>query len=316
MEKGMINGNTIEIAPQRVLLLVDYSNILYRSYFSSTFGIEIRPWLPILRYLDMMRTCVQRVRQRYNGAEVEVIFAGESRKPLRRTQIDPSYKSHRKPTQDIVFKNFRQVMSGIVEDCGWKIFSCDGAEADDVIASIASQMHKRGSCDCETPCPVCICGSRDQKIPTVVFTNDRDLRQLLSIPSVVIFQHPGAFYTIESFRKEYDITPDQFAAYKALVGDKSDNIKGVEGWGPVKSKRHILKGDWIDVLESEQLDDAYMDALELVSLDFELKVPYFGQKFIKNRDFSSKNDLLRLYSDEKVLDEVLLGINRLEEVCI
>lgn len=291
----------------KVLLLVDYSNVLYRAYFSSVFGIEVRPWLPVLRYIDMMRTCIQRIQHRYEkqagdeGVKVEVIFAGESRKPLRRTEIDPSYKSQRRPTQDELFRKFRQVISVVLDDCGWKIVSQDGAEADDVIASIAVQSQNEELPFTETQ--------------VVIFSNDRDLRQLIEYPNVSIYQHPGTFYTREQFITDYGITPDKFVAYKALVGDKSDNICGVFGWGPAKTKKHILAGDWIDELEKDGLEDDYMKALELVSLDFDLEIPLSGKVYNLNKNFNCEEKLRELYLEDLCFEEVKLSLLRLEEVC-
>ena len=43
------------------------------------------------------------------------------------------------------------------------------------------------------------------------------------------------------FLDDYGFDVNDFVYYKALVGDKSDNIPGVLGWGPVKAKTHILE---------------------------------------------------------------------------
>ena len=93
----------------RVLLLVDYSNLLYQSYFSGSKSWVDRPWLPILRFMDSLRLCIQ--RSKVDGASMEVIFAGESRKKLERTKIDASYKAQRHPIDHDVFRHFRKIMA-------------------------------------------------------------------------------------------------------------------------------------------------------------------------------------------------------------
>ncbi len=282
----------ISLSKQSVLLLVDYSNILYRAYYSSKMQMETKPWLPILRYIDMMRLAGQRVLSRYPGAQVEVIFAGESRKILKRTKLDKNYKSQRKPIEDLNFRLFRQLIVNVIEMCGWKIVSRDGAEADDVIASVASQYEG----------------------DIVIFSNDRDLRQLLCFPNVSIYQHPGIFYTPKMFLDDYGIDINDFVYYKALVGDKSDNIQGVYGWGPAKARKHILAQDWLQILTEEGQIDEYEASLQLVRLDFSLDCPVTGKKMRLNLSPNALEGLRKAYSDVCVVDEVQLGLKRLEEV--
>ena len=111
----LANGDSLK----RILLLVDYSNILYRSYFSSIKDWEERPWLPILRFVDSLRLCIQ--RSKVPGVRMEVIFAGESREKLERTKIDSSYKSNRIPVKHDVFRNFRKIMIPVLRDVGIRI---------------------------------------------------------------------------------------------------------------------------------------------------------------------------------------------------
>lgn len=251
----------------------------------------IKPWLPILRYIDMMRLAGQRVHDRYPGSKIEVIFAGESRKKLKRTKLDSRYKSHRKPVEDPEFRTFRQMIVDVIQMCGWKIISRDGAEADDVIASVSSQY--------------------DGNI--VIFSNDRDLRQLLCFPNVNVYQHPGVFYTPKMFLDDYGIDINDFVYYKALVGDKSDNIQGVYGWGPAKARKHIIAQDWIKTLTEEGQIDEYEKSLQLVRLDFSLDCPLTGLQMRLKWSPEALESLRTAYSDDCV-EEVSLGMKRLEEV--
>jgi DNA polymerase I len=274
----------------RVLLLVDYSNLLYRAYYSSRMIADTKPWIGILRYLDMLRLFGQRVQEKYPGRQLEFIFAGESRKKLKRTQLNETYKSQRKPVEDPIFKSFRQVIAEVLQDCGWKIMSRDGAEADDVIASIAASVES----------------------DVVIFSNDRDLRQLLCFPNVAIYQHPGIFYTPQMFLDDYGFDVNDFVYYKALVGDKSDNIPGVLGWGPVKAKTHILEQNWIQMLEKEGQKDEYEASLALVRLDFSLDCPSEGHIMRIQGALPSKI-VEDVYCFDAV-NEIALAMNRLEEV--
>jgi 5'-3' exonuclease len=48
--------------------------------------------------------------------------------------------------------------------------------------------------------------------------------------------------TLENFEEEVGVKVEQYVLYKALLGDKSDNIDGIEGYGIVKSKRLVSEG--------------------------------------------------------------------------
>lgn len=248
----------------RKILVVDWSNIMYRAWWSSQKDIELKPWLPLLRFIDMVRTAAQRSKC------TELIFAGESRIPLNRTKIDPTYKATRKPVQDPQFKFFRQDCADIVKDLGCKIVSIDGAEADDVIASIvAKHCHL---CNCKKRCVDCT-HTLAYSTEIVIFSNDQDMKQLLAYDRVTIYKHPGVLYSREDFIEEYGFDPKHFTVYKALIGDKSDNIQGCEGFGPAKARTVIIQDNVDKELIFSDNELAFEKAFELISLDAKLQIP-------------------------------------------
>jgi DNA polymerase-1 len=96
------------------------------------------------------------------------------------------------------------------------VFEREGYEADDLLGTLAEQAG-------------------DQRVSTLIVTGDRDLLQLVG-PRVRVQLsgrrlHEAEIYDAEAVRARYGVTPDQFVDYKALVGDKSDNIPGVTGIG-------------------------------------------------------------------------------------
>lgn len=81
-----------------ILLLVDQANVLYRAYYATRYLHAIRPWLPVVRYLEMLHVCGRKIHHKYKPTDgIKVIFAGESKTTLKRATIDPNYKSHRGP---------------------------------------------------------------------------------------------------------------------------------------------------------------------------------------------------------------------------
>lgn len=260
--ENYIHADTI-----KTLVLIDWSNLMYRAWFSS----KEQPWLAYLRFFDMVRACVHKSKQA--GVPLEVIFCGESRTPLKRLEVDPTYKSNRSIPKNDEFREYRQELCRILEILGWKIISIPGAEADDVIASIVNQVCHR--CQCKVKCVNCDCQQK-YKTDVVIFSGDRDLQQLLAWDRVLIWRHPGIFVTKESFEDEYSIPIALYTAYKALVGDKSDNIPGVHGVGPAwafKALSTDALGLECDLLElGDHAIEEFNKAYQLVKLETELNI--------------------------------------------
>lgn len=104
---------------------------------------------------------------------------------------------------------------------GINVVSANDLEADDLIASSAHRLNK-DQIECE------------------IYSSDKDLLQLVNeLNSVYLFVKGVSqmvCYTHENFYKLSEgLKPDQICDYKALVGDKSDNIPGIKGIGKKKA---------------------------------------------------------------------------------
>jgi len=97
------------------------------------------------------------------------------------------------------------------------IFSQEGFEADDLIGTLATHAKKKG-------------------LMVFIVTGDRDALQLINDHVFVVFPHKGykdpEVMDRQKVIHKFGVTPEQIVDYKALMGDSSDNIKGVEGIGP------------------------------------------------------------------------------------
>ena len=110
------------------------------------------------------------------------------------------------------FPHFRP----IVEAFGYRNLEFEGWEADDVIATLATQADEAG-------------------IKTTVVSTDRDAFQLVS-ENVALMMTPRGVsdvhvYTPDRVEARYGIRPDQVPDFIGLKGDTSDNIPGVPGIG-------------------------------------------------------------------------------------
>jgi 5'-3' exonuclease len=95
-------------------------------------------------------------------------------------------------------------------------------EADDIIATIARQCQQRS-------------------IPCTILSTDKDFAQLLS-PLIRLRNHfAGEYRDADWLMKKYQVRPEQFRAALALMGDRVDNIPGVEGIGPKKAAQLLAQ---------------------------------------------------------------------------
>lgn len=295
---------------KKLLILVDFSNFLYRAYFSSIKDLEIRPWMPFIRGLDMLRACVKYCRKEYE--DVEFIFAGDSyRHKLERTQIDPEYKAHRKSVPDQRFNKFRNLLEDVLQHMGFSLCMNERAEGDDVIATCVHNNMPR--CDCNKRCANCAC-EKSLGTRIVIFSADKDLYALLSYKNVTVYRPPNIIYSKNDFLEEYGFDPSWFPIYKALIGDKSDNIKGVMGWGEAKAKKHIIVGDWEKLLNEENKMSEFKHSMSLVKLNYKVSdVPLVGTKInIANNNLGLYTAVMREYQNKEAVDDIIFGEKRLE----
>lgn len=300
---------SIKTDTTETLVLVDWTNLMYRAWFAA----NEKPWAAHCRFFDMLRLCIHKSKQ--PGVPLRVIFAGESRTKLQRTKVmdahllakngkvDPKlrYKGTRSHTKNPDFDKFRSDLELTITDLGWKLLRVDGAEADDVIASIVAQVCHR--CYCKKKCENCDCAKK-YTTDAVIFSGDRDLQQLLAWDRTLVYRAPGLFVNKDWFSEEFHIPVAKYAVYKALIGDKSDNIRGVEGFGPVKAQLAIEKDtvaeDIWELGDKKAVEDFKM-SLQLVNLDTKLDVPpdgyYTGPPIINEKT-------LKKLVDKRVIPEI------------
>jgi DNA polymerase-1 len=125
------------------------------------------------------------------------------------------YKGHRERTPDELHMQVERIKE-VVTALNIPIVTKEGFEADDVLSTLARQAE-------------------GQDVDSVIVTGDRDILQVVDDHITVLTsgQKFGdvIIYTPTTVTEKYGLRPDQLVDYKALIGDKSDNIPGVRGVG-------------------------------------------------------------------------------------
>ncbi|MFW6242948.1 MAG: 5'-3' exonuclease, partial [bacterium] len=139
-----------------------------------------------------------------------------------RNDLDKNYKANREKKNEDLYEQFSDIKR-ILESVGIKNVSIIGYEGDDIVGTY-SALSKADH--------------------TYVVSGDKDNFQLAKENITIAYPKHG-FYDVdyitpEYIEEKYDIDYNQFVDMKALMGDKGDNIPGIDGCGE-KTAIKLLK---------------------------------------------------------------------------
>ena len=200
-----------DVAHECELFIVDGNNLAYRSFYALPEELATSDGFPsgaLLGFTNMLF----KLLVDYKPKGVAVAW---DTKPVHRLELSESYKADRKPTPDLLREQFPHFRP-LVEAFGYLNLEYEGWEADDVIATLATQADERG-------------------IKTCVVSTDRDAFQLVS-DNVCLMMTPRGVadvevYTPDKVELRYGVTPEKVPDFIGLKGDSSDQIAGVPGIG-------------------------------------------------------------------------------------
>lgn len=232
-----------------VLYLIDGHALAYRTYFALTAGsgsgFQTRSGEPTAGVYGFTSVLLKLLEQEHPEYLAVAFDTGRTF----RDEIFPEYKGTRAkmPSElSIQIERIRQ----LVDAFNIPRLEMEGYEADDVLGSTARWAVENG-------------------LGVKIITGDRDLLQL--VDTRVIVSLPGKSladskdYFPEDVLAALGVRPDQVVDYKALVGDKSDNIPGVAGVGEKTAASLLQTYDKLDNIYSnlENLSAAVRKKLEV-----------------------------------------------------
>ena len=212
------------------LLLIDGHSLAYRAFYA----------LP-----DDMRTASGQVTNAVYGFTSVLVNLLRDHRPrrvavafdlpggtFRHERLD-SYKANRTAPPDI-FREQLGLLREVLEVLGVRSVDAPGFEADDVLATLATEADREG-------------------LDTAVVTGDRDAFQLVADPHVVVLYPQRGMsdpvrYDEAGIEARTGVRPADYVAYAALRGDTSDNLPGVPGVGEKTAARLIGRYGGIDGL--------------------------------------------------------------------
>jgi DNA polymerase-1 len=204
------------------LLLIDANSIIHRSFhalppFTTPDG---KPSGAIYGIASILLKLWRDERPDYAAA----LF--DRPEPTFRDEKYAEYKAQRPPAADELIAQIIEAHK-LFDAFGIRTFEKPGYEADDLIATLAEKFKTVPD------------------VQVVILTGDRDTLQMVEGDKLVVQTFnkgvsDTTIYNEAAVIEKYGIAPKQMVDYKALVGDSSDNIKGVPGVGP-KTALELIK---------------------------------------------------------------------------
>ena len=211
--------------PQPTLFLIDGSNQMYRAYHAirGLTGPDGKSTNAVYGFINMLRKLIADHQPEYLAASFDV------RGQTFRSKMSADYKANRAPMPSDLAEQIPWVFEAC-EALGVPIFTSEGFEADDVIGTLASRAASHG-------------------LNAAIVTGDKDFFQLVN--DVIKVYNPkdeGTWLDAAGVVQKFGVPPSQVVDVLALMGDASDNVKGVPGIGDKGARELIAQYGSLDAL--------------------------------------------------------------------
>ena len=211
-----------ELPQSERYLLIDGLNLFFRNFSAinavNSNGVHIGGLGGFFRSLGALIRTIQ-------PTQVYMVFDGVGSSNIRKNII-PEYKSNRNTsriTKHELFDNLEEEddskINQIVRIIQYlktlpvKTVSLPTVEADDIIAYLSSTLPTK---------------PEDR---VFIVSSDKDYLQLISDKVIVYRPIEKEYYTTDTVKEKFNITPHNFLLYKLLMGDSSDGVTGIKGLG-------------------------------------------------------------------------------------
>ena len=212
------------------LLLIDGHSVAYRAFFAlpvENFSTQTGQHTNgVFGFTSMLINVLR------DEPPTHLAVAFDVSRQTFRSELYAEYKANRSTSPD-EFKGQVDLVKEVLDALNVPHLGVEGYEADDVIATLASEAEQAGY-------DVLIC------------TGDRDAFQLVSDRVTVLYPRKGvsdlARMTPEAVEERYFVAPARYPELAALVGESSDNLPGIPGVGPKTAAKWLTTYDGLDNL--------------------------------------------------------------------
>ncbi|MDD2939327.1 MAG: 5'-3' exonuclease H3TH domain-containing protein, partial [Acinetobacter harbinensis] len=233
-------------------VLVDGSYFLFRAYHA----------LPPLTTSTGLQTnairgaisAIQKLMRRIQPSHMAVIF--DTPEPTFRHALSASYKGDRPSMPDELSQQI-PYLHALIRALGIPLHTLPGAEADDVIGTLAKRAEAAG-------------------YQVLISTGDKDMAQLVSDKVTLEDSFKDKPMDINGVFEKFGVWPNQMIDYLTLMGDASDGIRGVPGVGAKTAAKLLTEyGSIGGILENVdqikgKVGQNIKDNVEGIALDHQL----------------------------------------------
>ena len=190
------------------LLLIDGSSYLYRAFHAMPDfrNKSNEPTGVIYGVLNMLR----HIQNAYPSDYSICVFDAKGK--TFRNEIFQEYKATRPKMPEELASQIEPLKEAI-KAMGWFMITHDGVEADDVIGTLSKKANA-------------------ENISVTISTGDKDLAQLVNKKTRLVNTMTNEVLDEDGVMKKFGVAAEQIIDYLTIIGDKVDNIPGVEKVGP------------------------------------------------------------------------------------
>ncbi|WP_201588012.1 DNA polymerase I [Psychrobacter jeotgali] len=203
---------------QPPFILVDGSYYLFRTYHALPKTMQNTQGLTTNAIRGTLNALLK-VMRRYHPTHMAVCF--DTKSPTFRHAMSADYKAARPPIDPELIEQIPYIHH-LVAALGIPLLRIEGAEADDIIGTLAYRAVEKGH-------------------HVVISTGDKDMMQLVNDSVILEDSFTGKVTDSQAVVDKFGIEPSQMIDFLTLMGDSSDGIKGVPGIGKKTAKDLLNK---------------------------------------------------------------------------
>ena len=276
------------------LIVIDGNSLLFRAYYATAFNGEIMhtkdgfPTNAIFGFNNMIMKLVSSLKE----GDLFFVSFDTGHKTFRHEEME-TYKAQRKPVDEALIKQFKPARE-YLDALNAFHYELDGYEGDDLAGTVA-KMGSRENLDVE------------------IYTSDKDYLQLIDDHIAIQMIRKGlkdiVRYDAATLKETMGLEPNQIRDYKGLMGDPSDNIKGIPGIGEktalkLLSEYHDLENIIANMQNnSSKLAQKIIENQELgrfckkiATIDIDVKLPFSLNDLVyKGYDFNALSTFYTKY---------------------
>jgi DNA polymerase I len=205
------------------LMLLDGNSLAFRAFYAlPTENFKTKGGLTTNAVYGFTAMLINLLR---DEGPTHVAAAFDVSRQTFRAERYPQYKATRSSPPD-EFRGQIDITKQVLAALGITVLAEPGFEADDIIATLATQADDAG-------------------YRVLVVSGDRDSLQLVNANVTVLYPRKGVSeltrFTPEAVTEKYGLTPQQYPDFAALRGDPSDNLPGIPGVGEKTAAKWVAE---------------------------------------------------------------------------